>query len=85
MSDPGRKFWITVLGIVVVSVLPLVRDTAAVGTAISAVGAMVLAFCGANAVVSWGYAKSDATSRSLTGTTDIEARRDAANGWEPTP
>ncbi len=85
MMDAGRKFWISVLGMVLVTVLPLVSSNAAIGTAISAIGAIVLAFNGANAVVSWGYAKQDSTQRSLTGESEIEARRDPVNGWEPSP
>lgn len=81
----GRKFWITLLGMALVTVLPLASRSPDVGTAISAIGAMVLAFCGANAAVSWGYAKSDATSWALTASTDIKKRRDADAGMEPTP
>ena len=76
MTDPGRKFWITLLGMGLCALRP---------EAASAVAALGLAFCGANAAVSWAYSKSDATSRQLTGTTDIEARRDPTLGAEPTP
>lgn len=62
--DTGRKFWITLIGMALCAVRP---------DAASAVAALGLAFCGANAAVSWAYSKSDSTARSLTGTTDIEA------------
>lgn len=83
--ETGRKFWVTLLGMLIVATLPLVSHSPEVGTAISAVGAMVLAFSTANAAVSWAYARQDATSRQLTGQSDIERRRDAAAGMDPAP
>lgn len=87
----GRKYAVTLLGIVVCAVLPLVSDRAAVASAITAIGAMVLAFCGANAAVSWGAQRTETASR----TTDdaatararaaVAARRDPATGVEATP
>lgn len=74
--EQGRKFWITILGLLLCTLRPESAE---------AVAAIVLTFNGANAAVSWAYAKSDATSRSLTGTTDIERRRDDALGVEPAP
>ncbi len=74
--ETGRKFWITLLGMALCALRP---------DAASAVAAIVLTFNGANAAVSWAYAKSDATARSLTGATDIEARRDPVLGVEPAP
>jgi hypothetical protein len=64
--EQGRKFWITILGLLLCTIRPESAE---------AVAAIVLTFNGANAAVSWAYAKSDATSRNLTGTTDIERRQ----------
>lgn len=72
--ETGRKFWIALVGMGLCAIRP---------DAASAVAAIVLAFNGANAAVSWAYAKSDSTARSLTGTTDIERRRDDVLGIEP--
>ncbi len=71
----SRKLWVTLLGMALCAIRP---DSA------EAVAAIVLTFNGANAAVSWAYAKSDSTSRTLTGTSDIERRRDDALGIEPT-
>jgi hypothetical protein len=72
----GRKFWVTLLGMGLCAWRP---------ESASAVAAIVLTFNGANAAVSWAYAKTDSTARVLTGTTDIERRRDDALGIEPAP
>ena len=74
--DTGRKFWISVLGMALCAIRPESAE---------AVAAIVLTFNGANAAVSWAYAKQDNTQRTLTGQSDIEARRDSVSGWEATP
>lgn len=74
--ETGRKFVVTLVGMGLCAIRP---------DAASAVAALGLAFCGANAAVSWAYSKNDSTSRQLTGTTDIEKRRDDAAGIEPAP
>lgn len=74
--ETGRKFWLSMLGMALCAVRPESAE---------AVAAIVLTFNGANAAVSWAYAKTDSTARSLTGSSDIEARRDPVSGWEPAP
>lgn len=74
--DTGRKFWVTLVGVLAASLRP---------EAAGSVALMVGAFCGANAAVSYAYSKSDSTSRALTGTSDVERRRDEAAGVEPAP
>lgn len=66
MENPGRKFWITLLGMALCAIRP---------ESAPSVAALGLTFCGANAAVSWAYSKSDATARNLTGTSDIERRQ----------
>lgn len=63
--ETGRKFWLSMLGMALCAVRP---DSA------EAVAAIVLTFNGANAAVSWAYAKTDSTARSLTGVSDLERR-----------
>lgn len=74
MVETGRKFWVTLVGMLLCAIRP---DSA------EAVAAIVLTFNGANAAVSWAYAKTDSTNRVLTGTSDIERRRDQALGIDP--
>ena len=76
MIGGGRKFWVTLLGMGLCAWRP---------ESASAVAAIVLTFNGANAAVSWAYARTDSTDRVLTGQSDIERRRDAALGLEPAP
>lgn len=79
--EGGRKFFVTLLGMGVVGLLSAFAKGAAVSSGISAISAMVLAFCGANAAVSWAYARQDSSAESHA----IAERRDPVVGFEPTP
>lgn len=79
--EGGRKFFVTLLGMGLVGALAVFGKTPNVSTGISAISAMVLAFCGANAAVSWAYARQDSSADSHA----IAERRDPVIGYEPTP
>ena len=87
--ETGRKFWITFVGMALVSGLSgyaLFRALAMPDGAFSAIAFMVGAFCGANAAATYAYSKSatqsDVTDRKITQA--ITERRDPASGIEPT-
>jgi len=75
----GRKFAISVLGIVCVTGMAMVGATTS--EAFIAIGTIVLSYCGGNAVVEWRHAGSSHTERSDSTTTT----RNIADGMEPTP
>ena len=77
--ETGRKFWLTAGGMVMVFALALLGKLT--DGASGALGALVLSFNGANAVVNWSYARSSSASDSRA----VSERRDAAAGIEPSP
>ena len=78
MMEHGRKFVLTVFGMVLVFILSLLGKGDM--DAITAIGGMVLAFNGANSVVSWAY------SRQVQEVVEVQQEeRDARVGFQPTP
>lgn len=64
ISEHGRKFIVTIYGMSLVAGLAtlgmfLAADATFITATSGALGAMVATFCGANAVVSWSYARND--------------------------
>lgn len=81
--ETGRKFWITVFGMVIVgalSAVAMMTRTTPPDSMAAAIATMVLSFCGANAGATIGYAmsanKSENRTVNETVTREIKERRD---------
>jgi hypothetical protein len=76
--ETGRKFWITVLGMLIASGLSwyaMWRGVSVPPAVIEALATMVVAFCGGNAAVSFGYAMAASKAVTDTTTRTVAARR----------